>query len=224
MDLHTLHHHMHLLQTSTGVDEQAKTAIVLGMNAADITQLSDEQLLEHSLGSPAAFEVLMVRYQREFLARAQAVVKSRDDAEDIVQETFVRVYRFAPKFAAAHGTFRSWSLTILMNVARTRYQKKVKERGTFAVLEDAHYESLADPVDTHGDFLNKDEVAAALAKVDGDTARILTLAYLEDLPYQQIAEMEGTTVGAIKARVHRAKAAVRAALQTGSNLTPESQV
>ena len=51
-----------------------------------------------------------------------------------------------------------------------------------------------------------------LSKVDDETARILTLAYIDDLPYQEIAEKEGTTVGAIKARVHRAKIAVRNAL------------
>jgi RNA polymerase sigma factor (sigma-70 family) len=142
-------------------------------------------------------------------------VKSRDDAEDIVQEAFVRVYRFAPKFSRDNGTFKSWSLTILMNVARTKYQKKAKERGAFAQLTDEHYESLADPVDTHGDFLDKDEVAKAFAMVDDETAKILTLAYIDDLPYQQIADIEGTSVGAIKARVHRAKAAVRNALGGG---------
>lgn len=199
------------------LDKDNRSVIVLNMNIADISQLSDEQLLEHSLEHPSAFEVLMLRYQHEFLNRAHAVVKSRDDAEDVVQEAFVRIYRFAPKFSPKSGSFRSWSLTILMNVARTRYQKQVKERGTFAMLEDAHYESLPDPVDSHGDFLNKDEVMVVLGRVDEDTAEILTLAYLEGLPYEEIAERKNTTVGAIKARVHRAKAAAR-------NAAPASRV
>lgn len=211
-DPYTLHYTMYLLQTLGGVDAYTKSALVSGMTIAELNELSDEALLAHSLESPSAFEALMLRYQREFLNRAHAVVKSRDDAEDVVQETFVRVYRFAPRFSPANGTFRSWSLTILMNVARTRYQKQAKERGTFAVLEDAHYESLADPVDSHGDFLNKDEVVGVLGMVDADTAEILTLAYLEGLPYEEIAKSKNTTVGAVKARVHRAKAAVRNAL------------
>ncbi len=180
------------------------------LNADELEGHTDEDLLALSLEHPGAFGALLTRYQREFLARAQAVVKNRDEAEDIVQETFVRVYRFAPKFSSENGTFKSWSLTILMNVARTRYQKKAKERGTFAQLEDAHYESLAAP-DAHADFLDQDEVARALALVDEATAEILTLAYLKGLPYEQIAEQLGTTVGAVKARVHRAKAAVRSA-------------
>lgn len=193
------------------LDHKPANAIVLGMTTDELQSLTDEALLAESLNSPSAFEVLMLRYQREFLNRAHAVVKSRDEAEDVVQEAFVRIYRFAPKFSAKNGTFRAWSLTILMNVARTRYQKQAKERGTFAKLEDAHYESLAAP-DEHADFLNKDEVINVLAYVDDDTAEILTLAYIEDVPYQDIAERKGTSVGAIKARVHRAKAAVRNAL------------
>ncbi|MEK7063200.1 MAG: RNA polymerase sigma factor [Patescibacteria group bacterium] len=175
---------------------------------------TDEELLELSLTRPGVFDLLMIRHQKEFLIRAQAVVKSKDEAEDVVQETFVRVYRFAPKFSSANGTFRSWSLTILMNVARTRYQKKAKERGIFADLKDEHYESLAAP-DSHKDFLDKDEVERLLAEVDAETADLLRLAYLEGLPYEEIAERKSTTVGAIKARVHRAKASVRNRPATG---------
>ena len=158
----------------------------------------------------------MTRYQREFLARAQAVVKSRDMAEDIVQETFVRIYRFAPKFDAGNGTFRAWSVTILMNVARTQYQKTAKERGVFAKLEDDHFVSLAEVGRSeHDAYLDKEEVQQVLGRVDAETAEILTLAYLEALPYEEIAQLKQTSVGAIKARVHRAKLHVRNVLSSG---------
>lgn len=194
------------------LDSVGSNRLPFSMNVADHQALSDEELLALSLKSPGAFEALMIRHQREFLTRAQAVVKSRDDAEDVVQEAFIRMYRFAPKFSAASGTFRSWSITILMNVARTRYQKVAKERGTFAKLEDEHYVSLADPHSDHVDYLDREEVRQVLSKVDADTAEILTLAYIEGLPYEEIAEMKQTTVGAVKARVHRAKIAVRNSL------------
>jgi RNA polymerase sigma-70 factor (ECF subfamily) len=182
----------------------------------ELTTLTDEELLKRSLQMPSAFETLMARHQREFIARAQAVVKSRDDAEDIVQETFVRIYRFAPKFSEENGTFRAWSVTILMNVARTRYQKVAKERGVFAKLEDEHFVSLAEVGRSqHDAYLDTEEVKRVLARVDADTAEILTLAYLEGLPYEQIAELKETSVGAIKARVHRAKLLVRNALDSG---------
>lgn len=182
----------------------------LRMAVVDLSTLTDEELLARALRMPSAFEALMIRYQREFIARAQAVVKTRDDAEDVVQETFIRIYRFAPKFSVENGTFRAWSITILMNVARTRYQKVAKERGVFAKLEDDHFVSLAEVGKSqHDAYLDKEEVRRVLARVDDDTAEILTLAYLEGLPYEQIAALKETSVGAIKARVHRAKLTVR---------------
>lgn len=192
------------------LDGEQLSRLPFGMAVVDHTTLTDEELLRHSLKTPSAFQALMLRHQREFLARAQAVVKSRDDAEDIVQETFVRIYRFAPKFSENNGTFRAWSVTILMNVARTRYQKVAKERGVFAKLEDDHFVSLAEVGRSqHEAYLDTEEVKRVLGRVDADTAEILTLAYLEGLPYEQIAELKETSVGAIKARVHRAKLTVR---------------
>lgn len=184
----------------------------------DYTTLTDEDLLRQSLKNPSAFDVLMRRHQREFLLRAQAVVKTRDEAEDVVQETFIRMYRFAPKFSEANGTFRAWSVTILMNVARTKYQKNARERGVFAKLEDEHFVSLAEVGrSSHDAYLDADEVRRVLNRVDAATAEILRLAYLEGLPYEEIAVLLDTTPGAVKARVHRAK-------MTARNLLGETQV
>lgn len=203
---------MYRAQTLDGGQENG---LPLDTTVTDLSALTDEELLAHSLSMPSAFEVLMLRYQREFLVRAQAVVKSRDDAEDVVQEAFIRMYRFAPKFSEASGTFRAWSVTILMNVARTRYQKVAKERGVFARLEDDHFASLAETGRSeHDAYLDTEEVKRVLSRVDADTAEILTLAYLEGLPYEEIASRKGTSAGAIKARVHRAKLAVRNVLSS----------
>lgn len=201
------------MYTSQTLDAQVKSRIPLSMTVHTYDTLTDEELLQVSLQKPDAFELLMIRHQREFLSRAQAVVKSRDEAEDVVQETFVRMYRFAPKFNESSGTFRAWSITILMNVARTKYQKTAKERGTFVHLEDEHYQSLPDTNRTaHEIYLDTQEVERVLGKVDAETAEILTLAYIEGLPYEEIAELKGISEGAVKARVHRAKIAVRNAL------------
>ena len=177
----------------------------------EFLSLSDEELLELSLKKPSAFELLISRYQSQFLVRAQGVLRSRDAAEDVVQETFVRIYRFAPRFSAASGTFRSWSLTILMNVARTHYRKASRDRGEVALLDPEHYESLADPnVTKEGDAAYaKEVIEKALPQVPKDAAHILALAFIEDLPYKEIAERLDISVPAVKTRVHRAKAELR---------------
>ncbi len=178
----------------------------------NLSTLSDEALLELSMRSPSAFTELINRYQRQFLSRAQSVTGSRDTAEDVVQDTFVRIYRFAPKFKGEEGNFRSWSLTILMNVARTHYRKAAKERGHLAPLNPDHYESLKDDTILERGGVEdtaKDTIRKALKRAPEEVAHILELAFIEDLPYKDIAERLGLSVAAVKTRVHRAKAVMR---------------
>ena len=169
-----------------------------------IHELTDEELLLYAQKHPSAFEFLVARYQQTFLHRALAVIRDKDDAEDIVQDAFVRIYRFAPRFSGEHGTFKAWGMTILMNIARTRYQKRSKEWTRTASLTQEHYESLPE-YDRQDALQAKDIIERALVCLPEDVAHILRLAFLDELPYQQIAEREGISVGAVKTRVHRAK-------------------
>jgi RNA polymerase sigma factor (sigma-70 family) len=178
----------------------------------DIRTMPDEALLELSLKNPSAFEAIVSRYQSQFLSRAQAVVRDRDRAEDVVQETFVRIYRFAPRFDGAQGNFRSWALTILMNVARTHYQRAAKDRGHTAPLDPEHYESLADNsihAKEGNEAYAKEVITKALAYAPKDVAEILSLAFIDGLPHAEIAEKMGISTPAVKTRVHRAKAELR---------------
>ena len=178
----------------------------------DLSNLKDEELLALSLSRPSAFELLVVRYQSEFLSRAQAVTGSRDTAEDVVQDAFIRIYRFATRFRGEEGSFRAWSLTILMNVARTHYRKAVGDRSHTVQLDPDHYESLRDTSIVEKEGVSeyaKDVIVKALGKAPDDVARILSLAFIDDLPYKDIAEREGLSVAAVKTRVHRAKAVLR---------------
>lgn len=187
------------------LDTGTPAGVLLNMGKdIDIHALSDEELLLHSLKHPDAFAFLVARYQGLFLARASAVMRDRDDAEDVVQEAFVRIFRFAPRFTAANGTFKAWGMTVLMNVARTHWQRRAKHRTRTASLSQEHYESLPDQDRT--DAIDaKDIIERALAWVSPDAATILRLAYIERVPYETIAQDMGLTAGAVKTRVHRAK-------------------
>lgn len=175
----------------------------------DIAKLSDESLLSYALEHPDAFEVLVRRYQHEFLERALRVLRNRDDAEDTVQDTFVRIYRFGGRFRGAQGTFKSWALTILLNTARTRYQKKAREWKRTAPLTPEHYETLASPSERDAVHA-KDIIERSLALLGEETAVLLRLAFIEELPYEEIATRSGMKVGAVKTRIHRAKKSLRA--------------
>ncbi len=194
------------------LDGTTAQGIGLSETVNDLLSLTDEALLELSLSKPGVFEVLIGRYQQQFLQRAKSVVGSVDMAEDVVQDTFIRIYRFAPKFKGEQGSFRAWSLTILMNVARTHYAKSARERGHVAPLTPDHYESLAD-LSVHSkegdEAWAKDVIEKGLSKVSPDASQILKLAFIDDKPYKEIAEELGISVPAVKTRVHRAKAELR---------------
>lgn len=170
----------------------------------ELQNLSDEALLQYSLKSPAAFELLVDRYQKLFLERAMHIVKDRDEAEDVVQNAFIRMYRFAPRFKGSAGSVRSWAMTILMNVARTTYQHKARAWRRTASMTQEQYESLEAP--SRKDAIEaKDIIERAFEFVPEEIKHILTLAFIEQLPYHEIAKRENSTEGAIKTRIHRAK-------------------
>ncbi len=186
-----------------------------GRAITDLHQLnscSDEQLLQLSQQSPDAFEMLLSRYQSAFLRKAESVLHSRDDAEDAVQDAFVRIYRFQQKFAQAEGaSFKAWGYKILMNVIFTRYAVKKRERSRTVDLEAEDYERLPDTLDVFKNLEMREYVSSVLEKVSEDVRRLLTLYYLEGKTQEEIAQVEGATTGAIKIRMFRARQAFKVA-------------
>ncbi|HEC30454.1 MAG TPA: RNA polymerase sigma factor [Candidatus Yonathbacteria bacterium] len=187
-----------------------KPAMFLGENTKnnfDIRSKSDEDILALSVKQPAFFEVLLERYQEAFLRKALTVVRVKEDADDVVQETFVKIYRNAEKFEIQEGaSFKSWGYKILMNTSFTQYQKMKKKGNMFAELSPEFYETIAD---TGGDNMEtktlRDDVVSVFSKMPKHLAKVLHLHFIEGRPHKEIAEKEGVTVSAIKTRVHRAK-------------------
>jgi len=176
----------------------------------DILQKTDEEILARSMQSPSLFSIIVDRYEDVFLRRAEHVMKRREDAEDVVQEAFTKIYMNASRFEPVAGaSFKSWAFKILFNTAFSAYRKKKKEDGVVVVEQDL-YESFPDMRMTDiEDMETCDYVASLISRLPQTLARVLTLHFLEEKSQQEIAQEEGTTVSAIKARVHRAKKELR---------------
>lgn len=171
--------------------------------------LSDEELLSASRGDGEQFAILLRRYEAAFLRRARAIVRNEKDAEDIVQETFLKIYLHAEKFHNVPGaTFRSWAYRILMNTAFTRYGR-LKRKGALQVdLEPEVYEFLADDRDERRVNEFADLAKNLLSRIPESFARPLRLFFLEEYSQKEIADMEGLTVAAVKTRIYRGKQAL----------------
>ena len=167
----------------------------------------DEELLAASVKHPALFALLVRRYEGAFLRKAMSIVHQPHEAQDIVQETFTKIYLNASKFTVVEGAqFSSWAYRILINTARTHYTRGKREGLRRADLDEEIWALLPDR--QLRQFEKKefvDEVASVLSRLPAPLARALNMFFLEGKSQEEIAEVEGLSVGAIKTRVHRAK-------------------
>jgi RNA polymerase sigma-70 factor (ECF subfamily) len=170
-------------------------------------ELSDEEILKASLRHPSVFAKLVDKYEAAFLRKAMSIVHNKEEAEDIVQEAFAKIYMYAPKFKPVEGaTFSSWGYRIVVNTSLTHYMKRKKEGSVRADLEPEIMELLPDKnLRQFEKHELSDEVASILTRMPEPLARALSGFLLEEKSQEEIAEEEGVSVGAIKTRVHRAK-------------------
>jgi len=183
--------------------------------------LKDEEILAASLEKPALFRILVARYQEAFIRKALGILRQQEEAEDIVQETFVKIYFNGKKFKKMEDVeFKSWAYKILVNTAISRYRKISKKW---------RMEST-DPLDlelaSERDFSTEDMVLAKEAKsVTADLishlpkplARLVSLYYIEDKSYKEIAKQESVTIPALKMKLFRAKKLLRALYKNRSD-------
>lgn len=169
--------------------------------------LPDAGLLRLSLKHPSVFAILVHRYEEPFMRKAMSIVREREEAEDIVQEAFTKIYLNAKKFKQQDGaTFSSWGYRILVNTALTHYMKR-KRRGEKTVELDEEIWALI-PDKNLRQFEKKelqDLVASVLTRMSPMFAKALASFFLEGKTQEEMAAEEGVSVGAIKTRVHRAK-------------------
>lgn len=184
---------------------------MLGFTTADDPKnWEDERILMESKNKPWLFSVLVERYEAPFLRKAKGIIHNPLDAEEVVQDAFTKIYVYADKYEPQSGAkFSSWAYRILMNTAFTRYQKLIKEGQRFAAIDPEFEQFIGEEKEHSGFAEKKDGVERILNRMPEHLAYVLRLHFIERWPQEDIAKETGETVGTIKARVHRAKAAFK---------------
>ena len=171
--------------------------------------LKDEEILALSQEDPAYFSFLVNKYEDAFLRAARGITRNLEEAQDIVQETFVKIYRYAGNFQKRPGIeFKSWAYRILINTSITHYQKLKKERGNTEYLDPVLYDD--NPVLSEHRNLGlekdmKEGVAKAISKMPEHLGKVLKMYYFDDMSYEEIAKAENISMPALKMRMFRAK-------------------
>ena len=185
---------------------------ILSAKSGAIEAIADEVVLRRSLVNPSLFSLIVDRYQDGFLRSAYRVVRSTEEAEDIVQEAFIKIYRNGKKFKVQPGaSFKSWAYKILMNTAFTRYRKlKKKDVNLEEFFDVILYEGARNAQRAELTQLEtKNRVELALAEIPQELANLIKLHYFEGYSYDDISSMLGLPVSTLKMRLYRARNVVK---------------
>lgn len=182
----------------------------------------DSELLARAqAGDVAAFEGLVERHRGRVFGLAVRMLNSQDDAAEVLQESFLSAYRNLGNFRG-DSQFGSWVYRIAANHAlmRLRHRKVVSQ--VESPLEEPAFNERGSLVDEVSDFKDAEQDAMdselrhaiedATARLGDDYREVFVLKDLEGLTYEEISELTGASVPAIKSRLHRARLSLRAAI------------
>ena len=167
---------------------------------------ADEELVSQTLaGDRDAFGVLVHKYQEMVFAYAFQKVRNETDAEDVMQEVFLRAYRNLYALRHPHR-FRSWLYTIMSNECNRWLARVAKTRGHEVMLTDAAADAVpvepAHTVPTEGWRVELEQAIAALS----DENRIaVSMFYMGDRSLKEISEFLGVSVNTVQGKLHRAR-------------------
>jgi RNA polymerase sigma-70 factor, ECF subfamily len=165
-----------------------------------------------SLGEVPAFTRIVQAYYPRCMRFARGMLHDAQDAEDVVQETFVRVFRALPRYEDRQR-FESWLFHILGNCCRTAAKKKAAAASAGDSVEQIEQLPSAERADRTFDHEWSVEVRQALADVPDYNREVFLLHYVEGFSYEEIERMTGVRKSALKMRVKRASDALRARLK-----------
>lgn len=186
---------------------------------------SDQMLVERIVaGDQAAFELLVIKYQRRVERLIGRMVRDVDLVEDIAQETFIRAYRALPKFRG-EAQFYTWLYRIAVNTAK-KFLLELKHDPTVSQTtlqgnaeEDETFQPRSEPSseETPESVLAAKEIGravnAALDALPDDLRQAITLREMDGLSYEDIAEVMNCPIGTVRSRIFRAREAVSAKIK-----------
>lgn len=150
-----------------------------------------------------AFKELLRDYQRPLYNHIRNIVLNHDDADDVLQNTFVKVFQYLKNFKGESKLF-SWMYRIATNEALTFLNQKSKINGISSEeLQNKTIDNLQADVFFDGNEIQL-KLHKAIAILPEKQQLVFKMKYFEELKYEEISEILGTSVGALKASYHHA--------------------
>jgi RNA polymerase sigma factor (sigma-70 family) len=150
-----------------------------------------------------AFNLLLKKYQQKLYWHIRRMVIDHDDADDLIQDTFVKIWKNLPGFRSDAQLY-TWMYRIATNECITFLNKK-KQKNNIP-LDDVAYEladTLADSTYFNGDQAQL-KLQQAILTLPEKQRLVFNMKYYDDMKYEEMSEVLGTSVGALKASFHLA--------------------
>jgi RNA polymerase sigma-70 factor (ECF subfamily) len=190
----------------------------------DYTAATDPELVVRARqGSEAAYRELLGRYQRPVFSLVYRMVRDREQAEDLTQEAFVRVFNHIDRYDPQYK-FSSWIFKIANNLTIDFLRKKEPETvsidGSRNARTDEDVEATRITVESRDENPEEqleskqlgDEIERAIGELRPEYRTAIVLRHVEGRAYEEIAEIMSVPLGTVKTYIHRARAELRGTL------------
>lgn len=171
-----------------------------------MTESADKRLLEQFRDPSSrnlAFSELVNRYQERLYWHIRRIVINHDDADDVLQNTFIKAFKNLDKFREDSQLF-TWLYRIATNEALTFLKKKKKH--IFVSMDDVSHQlssTLESDPELSGDAIQL-KLQQAILTLPTKQRLVFNMKYFDEMKYEEIAEVTGTSIGALKASYHHA--------------------
>lgn len=193
----------------------------MNMEVRNLSALSDNELVAEVIkGDQECFSEIINRYTEKVANLALRIARNHEDAEEILQDVFVTVYRKVDKFEGK-SAFSSWLYRITVNTAFMKLRKRKQQQSVSLEESAPGYKDswMSDRSEVSDvNFITarhelREQIDQAVAKLPEEYRAIFILRDVDGLSNQEVAEILGVTIPAIKSRLHRSRLMLRKRLQ-----------
>lgn len=157
------------------------------------------------------FEEVALPYINSLYHMALRMTRNTQDAEDLVQETYLKAYRFFHRFQKGTNC-KAWLFKILNNTYINSYRKRVKEPKIESISDNPFYETPETILDVEEELIKRitqQEIKEALGKLPEEFRSVVILSDLEGFSYKEISEILDCPIGTVMSRLHRGRSRLK---------------